>query len=128
MASWRKIENGKISLNPLDETELNPDDMVSYFNHLKGITGSFGTVVRYSYLSAKGTAYYLASVPEIAYEIRINGKYKDVVVVIKKFENFFGAMDFNPRLELPDNLKTPFERIKYLINWIKGGSEDKTEE
>jgi hypothetical protein len=121
MASFRKIGDGKTAFDTVDETQLKLDDMVSYYNHLMGIRKHSGPVVRFSYRTAKGTAYYSPNVPGIGYEIRVNGMYKDVRVVIKKFENFFGATDLNPNLGLPDNLKAPIERIKYLINWIKTG-------
>jgi hypothetical protein len=121
MTSFRRIVNGKLGDVYGSDEQFKPEDMVSYYNHLMGVRKNLGPAVRFSYRSAKGTAYFMANVPGIGYEIRVNGEYKDVQVVIKKFEDSFGATDLNPKLGLPDNLKAPIERIKYLINWIKTG-------
>jgi len=121
MASYRRIVDGKLGDVQLGDLQFKPEEMVSYYNHLMGVKKNLGPAVRFSYRSAKGTAHFMANVPGIGYEIRINGKYEDVQVVIKQFEDAFGATDLNPKLGLPDNLKGPIERIKYLINWIKTG-------
>lgn len=122
MASFRKVVDGKLGDVQLGDIEYKPEDMVSYYNHLMGVRNNLGPAVRYSYRSAKGTAYFMANVPGIGYEIRVNGKFEDVQVVIKKFEDAFGATDLNPKLGLPGSLKVPLERIKYLLHWIKTGN------
>ena len=121
MASFRKFEEGKLGFAQQDELSLKPDDQVSYYNHLMGCRHNFGPAIHCSHGDANGTAYFMANVPEFGYEIKITGKFKDVQVVIKILEDALGATDLNPKLELPDNLKAPLERIKYMINWIKTG-------
>lgn len=112
--------NGGIGTIPICEIAIDPNQMVSYYDHLFGVIRNLGPVVRYSYGSAKGDARFFGT--SASYEIRVVGKYKDVRVVINKFEDVFGAKDLNPKLGLPD-LPDWVARLKYLINWVKTGQK-----
>lgn len=87
----------------------------SYFAQYRMYNNYFPASVKFTHDTASGSA-----TPGNSNQVqfRIQGKKPaDVKVVISRLEEEIGVKVLNPRLYLPEDLKSPLERIKYLVKW-----------
>lgn len=114
MASWKVSKTGKGD-DFVSCTSPKPDDLVSCFEHIY-FEGNLGSIITYHYASAEGRM----ERAKTGYHIRAVGKYKDVLIVVKRFENYFEPVDLNNPFNFP-NLPNWVDRLKYVIHGIKNG-------
>lgn len=108
MASWKVSKEGEFG-EYISCTSPKPGDWVSYYDHLM-FEGVLGSIIRVEHKTARGNAKKVRN----GYEIRAVGTYKDVLVIIKRLEDYFEPVDLNDVSNLPD-LPNWVERLKYVI-------------
>jgi hypothetical protein len=116
MASWYVSEEGK-SGKYVSCTCPPLGSWVSYYDHLI-FEGKLASVIRAYHKTAEGKA----ERAKIGYDIRVVGKYEDVLIVIKMLEDNFDAVDLNSVFSFPP-LPNWVERLRYLIRWIATGQK-----
>ncbi|KKS94824.1 MAG: hypothetical protein UW68_C0017G0008 [Candidatus Collierbacteria bacterium GW2011_GWB1_44_6] len=100
-------------------TKAAPEGTVwSYFAQLRLFDNSFPPSVEFHSGTAHGEV-----MPDNEGWVRIVVKGvepKDVELVVKGLRERVGCQTLNPCLYLPDNLKTPYERLMHLLHWVLG--------
>lgn len=118
MTSWKVSKEGEFG-EYIFCTSPKPGDWVSYYDRLI-FEGMLGSIIRAEHKTARGNAKKVRN----GYEIRAVGMYEDVLVIVKKLEDYFEPIDLHNASNLP-NLPGWIERLKYIINGTKTGQKKK---